>query len=98
MKACFYCGIEMTPHVKQKRGVQPPVTMETTDHIVPHYHGGSRRKENTVKACLGCNRDKFHLTLDEYRVVVAFRNGLVAKPDVLFNAERLETLWPPESE
>lgn len=33
----------------------------------------------TVTACRDCNQDKGHLTLEEYRVVVAFRYGKLDK-------------------
>lgn len=98
MKRCFYCGIETTPalpHKRKEKVAQPPTT-RTWDHQIPKSRGGRGLTHNCVIACQGCNVDKGGLTAEEYRVVVAFRNGIIKKPDVLFNAERLESLWPPE--
>lgn len=94
---CFYCGVELTPIVTERFVVNPP-TMKTKDHVIPKCRGGESRRdgENVVDACFACNNDKARLTADEYRVVIAYRNGLIPKPAVLFNAERLETLWPKE--
>jgi 5-methylcytosine-specific restriction endonuclease McrA len=100
MKQCFYCGIVTTnpPKLRKKEKFTFPATSLTWDHVVPKCRGGRYLRNNKVPACQGCNIDKGGLTQEEYRVVIAFRNGLVGKPDVLFNAERLENLWPPENE
>jgi len=94
MERCYYCGVVLTPIVTERYVPNPP-TMKTLDHVIPKCRGGEARRDgaNVVAACFACNNDKARLTLDEYRVVVAYRNGLVPKPDVLFNAERLEVLW-----
>lgn len=94
MERCFYCGVVLTPIVTERHVTNPP-TMKTLDHLVPKSRGGEPRRDsaNVVKACFGCNNDKASLTVDEYRVVVAYRNGLIEKPTVLFNAERLDALW-----
>lgn len=80
---CFYCGrrvrVATTHH-----GVKHPPDIRTEDHIYPQCRGGKR----TVTACLGCNQDKFSLTLDEFRVVRAFRAGLLPVPDYKFAAEQ----------
>jgi 5-methylcytosine-specific restriction endonuclease McrA len=100
MKTCFYCGVELTPPPKLARHQKFifPETTRTWDHQIPKSRGGHNIAHNRVPCCQGCNVDKGGLTAEEYRVVVAFRNGLVQKPDVLFNAERLESLWPKEKE
>ena len=95
MNDCFYCGVEMTPTIKMKKGVKPPRTMKTKDHVVPRSKDGLPSGSCRVKvnACYGCNQDKGSLGLEEYRLVVAYRAGVQQKSDVLFNAERLETLF-----
>lgn len=96
MKKCFYCGIDTTPPFNKRKVTQPTTTL-TWDHQIPKCRGGKYLPHNQVPACQQCNVDKGGLTAEEYRVVIAFRNGLIQKPDVLFNAEKLEVLWPPEN-
>ena len=82
---CFYCG-QVVQRVEQIKGTRPPKYARTVDHIVPQCRGG--RKGPIVTACLGCNEDKHALTFDEYRVVVAFRAGLLPLPEYKFAAEQ----------
>lgn len=58
---CFYCGKEMA---KGER---------TKDHVTPKSRGGRLK----VPCCSTCNHLKGHLKLEEYRVLVAYRNGLI---------------------
>ena len=72
-KACFYCGHP----VYLTRGQNSPF-QATKDHVVPRSKGG----RELVLSCNQCNRDKAHLTLEEYRLLAAGRRGLVAiSPD-----------------
>ena len=84
--------------LKTKKGVKTPRTMRTKDHVVPRCQDerpkGTRRVK--VDACYGCNQDKGGLTLEEYRLIVAFRAGVQPMSDVLFNAEKLEILFDRE--
>lgn len=64
---CFYCGIKL--------GKKGP-SMRTEDHLTPRSRGG-RNANNKVPACHQCNQLKGHLKLEEYRVLVAYRNGLI---------------------
>lgn len=80
---CFYCGRPLR-YWKQVSGVTPPPEMKTEDHVTPRCRGGTK----TVTACRACNQDKFHLSLDEYRVLRAFRAGLLPVPDYKFAAEQ----------
>jgi 5-methylcytosine-specific restriction endonuclease McrA len=80
---CFYCGRPVRKW-KQKMYERPPLDMITEDHVVPLCRSGSR----TVTACLGCNQDKYHLSLDEYRVLQAFRAGILPLPEYKFAAEQ----------
>lgn len=72
---CFYCGcetvlpIQATPFNKGAR----PSNMATIDHYIPLKRGGSDDRSNKVLACQACNNDKFHLTEEEYRAVLAVR-------------------------
>jgi hypothetical protein len=59
---CFYCG---------------EADGNTKDHAIPKSrHPGFQLGPNIVPACLPCNNDKGSLTVDEYRAVIAFRNGV----------------------
>ena len=58
---CFYCGVEMTKDTKSK------------DHVKPRSRGGKLK----VPCCKPCNQLKGSLKLEEYRVLVAYRNGLI---------------------
>ncbi len=81
---CFFCGQSLRKY--KGLGRQPfPKNSYTRDHLIPRSKGGGYY--DTVSACLGCNQDKKDLTLDEYRVVRAFRAGLLPVPDYRFAAE-----------
>lgn len=79
---CFYCGRPVHSPVLKKHAV-PPDDQRTRDHVLPASKGG----KNTVWACLGCNQTKRDLTLDEFRVLQAFRAGLIPLPAYKFAAE-----------
>lgn len=76
-KPCAYCGITMTLNTQETQG---NVTNETRDHITPRCKGGTI----TVACCEGCNRDKHHLSLSEYRAVLCVRRRTLH----LFHFER----------
>ena len=80
---CFYCGRAAWAW-KYQSGVNPPNDTLTADHVIPKSHGGTQ----LVPSCRGCNLDKKNLTLDEFRVVRAFRAGLLPVPDYKFTAEQ----------
>jgi hypothetical protein len=90
MKTCYYCGRELTPPPPKKHTHAPSTA--TKDHVVPRCRdgmpAGARRLK--VDCCYECNQDKGSLTGEEYRMVLAFRSGLVPKADILFHAERIE--------
>lgn len=77
---CFYCGHQMT----LCRGYKNTVT---TDHIHPVCRGGLQEIENNVQCCLRCNQDKAHLTLEEYRLIIAYRNHQLIESDFRFYGE-----------
>lgn len=80
---CYYCGIELTRN-NPKKGEQQNPTGITHDHLTPKCRGGEKTGGgNIVYACRQCNEDKHHLTLEEYRLVVAFRRGLVSRDAAL---------------
>jgi len=76
---CFYCG-ELIPRNKI-----------TKDHKQPQSRGGGAHG-NLVKACKPCNCDKGALTLEEYRLVVAFRKGKVRQVVMPFPGEMASRL------
>ena len=83
---CFYCG-RPVQQWKYVSGQRTPLDTRTVDHVIPQCRGG--KNGLLVTACIGCNRKKFNLTLDEFRVVQAFRAGLVPLPEYKFAAEQL---------
>lgn len=72
---CFYCGKPLT---RQKK---------TRDHMQPRSRQGSSADRNIVDACRKCNNLKGCLTLEEFRLVVAFQKGLVKPAKMLFPGE-----------
>jgi hypothetical protein len=80
---CFYCGRPIRK-VPVKLHTRPPEDLQTRDHPLPKSKGG----QETVWSCLGCNETKRDLTLDEFRVVQAFRAGLVPLPAYKFAMEK----------
>lgn len=81
---CFYCGRPIR-HIPFVPGRNPPADALTIDHVIPKAKGGERGPK--VFCCIEHNRDKNSLTLDEYRVVCAYRAGLVPLPAYKFAAE-----------
>ena len=73
MKQCYYCGRMVS------KAINAGEFKSTRDHLTPKIRGGSRKKENIVTACYGCNQDKGRLTLEEYRIVMAFRLGHIKR-------------------
>lgn len=72
---CFYCGEALS----RKR--------KTKDHKLPRSKGGSNGHNNIVDACRTCNGEKGNLLLEEFRIVVALRHGLVAPTNFKFPGE-----------
>jgi HNH endonuclease len=82
---CFYCGrplrkVAFAPHTI------PPRDAATRDHLIPKRLRG-KKDCPTVSACLVCNKEKNDLTVSEYRLLRAFRAGLVPLPEYKFAAE-----------
>jgi len=76
---CFYCG-ELIPKNKI-----------TKDHLLPQSRGGGAHG-NLVKACKPCNGGKGSLTLEEYRLVIAYRKGMVGHAVMPFPGEMASSL------
>jgi 5-methylcytosine-specific restriction endonuclease McrA len=72
---CFFCDKQLS---RQKK---------TRDHLIPKSRNGSNARSNIVDACRDCNNLKGCLTLEEFRVVIAYRFGLVPKPKFKFPGE-----------
>ena len=79
---CFYCGCPVR-EVKLKMYQSSPPEQKTADHVIPKSKGGTK----IVIACYGCNDEKRDMTLDEYRLIRAFRAGKVLLPEYKFAAE-----------
>lgn len=85
---CFYCGRPVRK-AKIGNGAKVPDDALTQDHVTPRSRGGKGNNARKVVCCFKCNQDKFSLTLDEYRAVVAFRAGEITLPPYKFAAETL---------
>jgi len=72
---CFYCGKELSRKKK------------TRDHKQPRSRNGSSHPRNIVDACRRCNSIKGCLTLEEFRLVIAYQRGLVKPAKMLFPGE-----------
>ena len=72
---CYYCGKPMSQN------------SVTRDHLQPRSKGGRNTKGNIVEACQNCNVEKGCLSLPEWRLVVAFRLGLVEPSTMPFPGE-----------
>lgn len=72
---CFYCGDPISRRIKTK------------DHVIPTALGGSNDPKNLVDACKPCNQLKGHLTLEEFRAVMAHRKGLLPEIKMRFPGE-----------
>lgn len=75
MSECFYCGKEISRKNK------------TADHVVPTSRGGSNSPRNKVDCCKPCNNLKGCLDLEEFRLVMAYRKGIIGKAKMLFPGE-----------
>jgi 5-methylcytosine-specific restriction endonuclease McrA len=76
---CFYCDRLLSR------------TKKTRDHLQPKSRSGSNKPSNIVSACRQCNNLKGCLTLEEFRVVVAYRFGLVKELNFKFPGELRRT-------
>jgi 5-methylcytosine-specific restriction endonuclease McrA len=68
IRHCYYCGKLLS---RRKA---------TKDHVIPRSKGGSDSTQNIVDACRDCNKEKGCLTIEEFRVVMAFRQGALKPP------------------
>lgn len=71
---CWYCGVRTwdAENVSMSKSV---------DHLVPRSRGGKTEQGNIVRACRKCNGEKHDLTLEEFRLLIAFRRGLISALD-----------------
>jgi len=75
---CFYCGKTLSRKKK------------TRDHKQPKSRNGSGGTGNIVDACRKCNQLKGCLTLEEFRLVIAYQRGLVKPATMLFPGEEVK--------
>jgi hypothetical protein len=87
-RRCYYCNVELVKFVSNKQHRLNPPNGMTQDHMLPIDRGGKGLAKNKVYCCCNCNIDKARLTLAEYRLVVAFRNGKVGESDFKFPGEK----------
>jgi len=72
---CFYCNCEIFKGSRQHARKFPK---HTWDHIIPKSRTGRGQRGTIVPACLWCNSQKGNLTIEEYRVLLAFRYGWIS--------------------
>jgi 5-methylcytosine-specific restriction endonuclease McrA len=72
---CFYCDRVLS---RKKR---------TKDHMQPRSRNGSNSLRNIVDACRTCNCLKGCLSVNEFRVVMAYRLGLIKDTPYEFPGE-----------
>jgi 5-methylcytosine-specific restriction endonuclease McrA len=88
MKECFYCDCHTQPYVMNKRYRKAPSNGQSIDHKIPTSRGGAPDDpDNRVHSCVKCNSDKGNLTVEEYRVVIAFREGKLNPVNIIFPGE-----------
>ena len=79
--SCFYCG----QPISRAAATRDSKYQLSRDHLTPRSRGGgSKGPDNIVLCCFGCNQEKGQLTLEEYRAVRAFRQGLLAAKEQSF--------------
>lgn len=84
---CFYCDAIIYPGGK-RTGKQYPLMTE--DHVVPRSRSKGTPNDNVVPCCEGCNNEKAALTLEEYRILKAFRYGYISNVEYKFPGEENE--------
>ena len=89
-RTCFYCNRVLVKFQSNKKHPINPPNGLTRDHLLPRDRGGKQLPGNTVDCCCLCNVDKARLTLAEYRVVVAFRLGMIGEAEYVFPGEQHE--------
>jgi len=87
-RKCYYCNVVMVQYRCDKKHRNRPRNAFSRDHLLPIDRGGKGLAYNQVDCCCACNGDKGRLTLEEYRVVRAFRTGMIAVSNFRFPGER----------
>lgn len=68
---CYFCELPMV----LPTGPKQTKRTATWDHLTPRCRGGKNGKFNKKLVCFKCNKDKAHLTEQEYRAVLEVRGG-----------------------
>lgn len=87
---CWYCGkqtVTATPNAANRKSGDSNDWF-TLDHIVPQIDGGDDSADNFLPCCMGCNRQKRSMSIDEYRSHIARKINNVPK----FTDEQIEYL------
>lgn len=86
-RKCYYCNVVLVQYHTNRNTRVAPRNGLTRDHLLPKDRGGKCLPNNQVYCCCDCNIDKARLTLEEYRVVRAFRAGMIAISNFQFPGE-----------
>lgn len=84
---CFYCGIQVYEMPERRNKHNYP--LKTWDHTIPKGRCGPLQQGGVtmVVACEECNQTKGNLTIEEYRVLLAFRYGYISNVQFKFAGE-----------
>lgn len=85
MDLCYYCNCEIFKGFRHTSHKYPALTR---DHIIPKSRTKGSSNTKTVPACIPCNSEKGSLTIEEYRVVLAFRYGYISGVQYQFPGEQ----------
>jgi len=82
---CYYCNKQVMMFKSCDHKLVPH-NARSKDHMTPVCRGGAGM--GMVVCCTECNNDKARLTLEEYRVVRAYRMGIIAISNFKFPGEK----------
>lgn len=87
MSTCFYCGVELFEPAQRRNKHNYP--LKTQDHAIPKSRCGPLQAGNVtlITCCESCNMEKDSLTIEEYRVLLAFRYGYISNVQFKFPGE-----------
>ena len=97
---CFYCGVELLSFpdahkLAARRNIEDHnkcrkfcmQLTSTQDHTTPKCLTRNNRNMDVVACCQTCNARKGQLTLEEFRIVQAFRYGQISGVELKFAGE-----------
>ena len=80
---CYYCNCEMVKFRTDRKGTIAPSNGQTKDHLIPLHIRGKNAVVQQVFCCFNCNQDKGRLTLNEFRAVMMYRQGMISDDELI---------------